>query len=108
MKRAALLVCALLAIGCKATLPDCGTCPPMIEILEKTTYVREPAPELPVPDQPPITSAVSDEAAAADPEEYQRSLLTDLEAWVRVALEAIGIIEDSNATRPADPGNNGG
>lgn len=80
----------------------------MIEILEKTTYVREPAPELPVPDQPPITSAVSDEVAGEDPGGYQAALLVDLDAWVRVALEAIGIIEDSNESRPADPGPNGG
>jgi len=109
MKMIAVVLVAVLALGgcCSARLPDCSTCPKQVERITQTEYVHEPSPELEVPTKPPITSAVTDAEAEADPGGYQSKLLADLAAWVAVALEAIGIIEHSNSTRP-DPGGNGG
>jgi hypothetical protein len=88
-------------VGCATCEPKCcETCPPIIKTVTITKHVQVPPPELPVPPAPEITSAVPPEVAAADPESWLESLLTDLESAINSYLEARGIIETSNATRP--------
>jgi hypothetical protein len=89
-------------VGCATCSPKCcETCPPEIRTVTiRPPPVLVPPPLLPVPDAPEITSAVPPEVAAADPEGWLESLLTDLESAINAYLEARGIIETSNATRP--------
>ena len=99
-----LSVCVLLLVsagGCSTCKPKCcAGCPPVIEIVEIPVVVHEPHPELPLADQPEITSAWDEADAEADPEGWLEALLSDFKSVINAWLEDRQTIIDANATRP--------